>query len=57
MAARKKREEEKQTAVIQIRVTPNLKKRLDDMAKETGISISEEGRRSLERVLEQWESN
>lgn len=52
MANRKKPDNLKATAVIPIRVTPDLKKALDALAQETGVSTSERARKCLQETLE-----
>jgi predicted transcriptional regulator len=51
MANRRKPDNLKASAVIPVRVTPALKKALDELAEETGVSTSERARTCLEALL------
>jgi predicted HicB family RNase H-like nuclease len=54
MPARKKPEETKFTAAIPLRVTPELKRDLDEMAEATGVSTSERARHCLQETVKKW---
>lgn len=54
MPFRSKPEETKFSAAILVRVTPQMKKDMDAIGDETGISISERARTCFQATIDEW---